>query len=90
MQDASTGSGPHSIARVCRLPLGRTDRQGPDESWQIGHQAHIVVDRAGIPAAVTISAANVHDSQLLEETVDAIPPLRLPGKRRGRPRKRPV
>src|SRR5689334_10907829 len=27
---------------------------------------------------------------MLEESVDAIPPLRLPGKRRGRPRKRPV
>ena len=32
----------------------------------------------------------MHDSKMLEEAVDAIPPLRLPGKRRGRPRKRPV
>jgi IS5 family transposase len=32
----------------------------------------------------------VHDSQLLEETVDAIPALRLPCRRRGRPRKRPI
>jgi transposase len=48
------------------------------------------VDRNGLPLAVIISAANVHDSQRLEDTVDAIPPLRLPGKRRGRPRKRPV
>ena len=39
---------------------------------------------------MTISGANVHDSQLLEAVVDAIPPLRLPGKRRGRPRKRPM
>jgi transposase len=49
-----------------------------------------VVDQAGLPLAVTLSASNVHDSKLLEEAVDAIPPLRLPGKRRGRPRKRPV
>jgi transposase len=49
-----------------------------------------VVDRAGLPLAVTISGANVHDSKVLEAVVDAIPPLRLPGKRRGRPRKRPV
>ena len=33
------------------------------------------------------SAANVHDSKLLEEAVDAICPIRKP--RRGRPRKRP-
>ncbi len=49
-----------------------------------------MVGRAGLPLAVTISGANVHDSKRLEEAVDAIPPLRLPGKRRGRPRKRPV
>jgi transposase len=49
-----------------------------------------VVDRHGVPLAVTLSGANVHDSKLLEETVDAIPPLRLPHRRRGRPRQRPV
>jgi IS5 family transposase len=32
----------------------------------------------------------VHDSKLLEETVDAIQPLRLSHKRKGRPRKRPI
>ena len=37
--------------------------------------------------AVTHSAANVHDSKVLEEVVDAIEPIRKPG--RGRPRKRP-
>ncbi len=55
----------------------------------MGTKRHIVVDRHGLPLAVTISGSNVHDSQILEETVDAIPPLRLPGKRRGRPCKRP-
>jgi IS5 family transposase len=37
--------------------------------------------------AVTHSAANVHDSKFLEEVVDAIEPIRKPG--RGRPRKHP-
>jgi transposase len=46
-----------------------------------------VVDRRGIPLSVIHSAANVHDSKLLEEAVDAICPIRKP--RRGRPRKRP-
>lgn len=46
-----------------------------------------MVDRQGIPLAVTISAANVHDSMMLEATLDAIPPIKRP---RGRPRKRPA
>jgi hypothetical protein len=33
-------------------------------------------------------SANVHDSKVLEEAVDAIEPIRKPS--RGRPRKRPV
>ena len=45
-----------------------------------------MVDRKGIPLSVIHSAANVHDSKVLEEAVDAIEPIR---KRRGRPRKRP-
>ena len=32
------------------------------------------------------TAANVHDSRMLEEAVDAVSPIRRP---RGRPRKRP-
>ncbi len=34
-----------------------------------------------------LTAANVHDSKALEESVDAIEPIERPG--RGRPRKRP-
>ena len=34
-----------------------------------------------------LTAANVHDSQALEESVDAVGPIKHPG--RGRPRKRP-
>jgi hypothetical protein len=45
-----------------------------------------VVDRQGVPLAVIHTAANVHDSKVLEEAVDAISPIRKP---RGRPRKRP-
>jgi IS5 family transposase len=45
------------------------------------------VDRQGIPLAVTMSAANVHDSRMMLETVDAIEPIKRPV---GRPRKRPT
>jgi transposase len=46
----------------------------------------VVVDRQGIPLAVTLSAANVHDSRMMLATVDAVEPIKG---RRGRPRKRP-
>ncbi len=46
-----------------------------------------MVDRRGIPLAIRQSAANVHDSKMLEATVDAIPAVKG---RRGRPRQRPV
>jgi IS5 family transposase len=38
---------------------------------------------------VILSAANVHDSKLVEAALDAIPSLRRPHGARGRPRKRP-
>lgn len=56
----------------------------------MGTKRHIVVDRTGVPLAVTVSGSNVHDSKRLEVTVDAIPALRLPAKGRGRPRRRPL
>lgn len=46
-----------------------------------------MVDAEGTPLAVVISGANVHDSQMLEAAIDAIP-LVYNGKR-GAPRCRP-
>jgi len=46
-----------------------------------------VVDRGGIPLAARLSPANMHDSRMLEELVDAIVPIK---KSWGRPRKRPA
>jgi IS5 family transposase len=43
-----------------------------------------LTDRRGIPLAVGLSAANTHDSVLLEPMVDAVPPIRGPC---GRPAK---
>ena len=45
-----------------------------------------MVDRHGLPLAVTLSGANVPDGKKMLETVDAVESLR--GKR-GRPRRRP-
>lgn len=47
-----------------------------------------MVDRGGIPLAVTLSAANTHDCTMLEASIDAIRPIRRPsGQRRKRPAK---
>jgi transposase len=90
MRGGSTGHAPHSIAQVSRLLGGEQTGKDPTNRGKLGTKRHVVVDRQGVPLAVTITGANVHDSKRLEEALDAIPPLRLPGKRRGRPRQRPV
>ena len=46
-----------------------------------------MVDRAGIPLAEFITAANVNEVTLLAEILDAVPPV---GGRSGRPRRRPT
>jgi transposase len=62
----------------------------PVDRGKRGSKYHLVVDRAGIPLSVGLSAANIHDSQLLEPLVDAIPPIVGPRGRPGRPRFRPA
>jgi transposase len=59
----------------------------PTDRGKPGSKRHVVIDANGIPLAVTVSAANVHDSQKLEVTVDAIPAIRQCV---GRPRRRPA
>jgi transposase len=49
-----------------------------------------VIDANGIPLTVGLSAANTHDSQLLEPLVDAVPAVIGPRGRPGRPRRRPA
>jgi len=61
--------------------------KNPTDKGKSGPKRHIAVDREGVPLSVSHSAANVHDSKVLEEAVDAISPIRKP--RRGLLRKRP-
>ncbi|ATL72055.1 IS5 family transposase [Nocardia terpenica] len=58
----------------------------PTDRGKPGSKQHILSDRAGIPLAVAVSAANVHDSQALKPLVKAIPAVRS---RRGPRRRRP-
>jgi transposase len=62
----------------------------PTDRGKAGSKYHVLVDRQGVPLSVQLSAANVHDSKLLEPVVDAIEPIRRPAGEPGRPRRRPA
>jgi transposase len=66
---------------------GAATGPNPTDRGKPGSKRHLVVDRQGIPLAVLPTAANVHDSTVLEEALDAVPAIRQP---RGRPRRRPA
>ena len=59
----------------------------PTDRGRAGSKHHVVVDRQGLPLAVVLSAANVHDKREVLPLLDAIAPVHQP---RGRPRKRPA
>jgi hypothetical protein len=71
-----------------RAKRGLPDRPEPDRRGKPGSEYHLLVDRRGIPLAAGVSGANIHDSMLLEPMVDALPPVKGPRGRPGRPRKR--
>jgi transposase len=47
----------------------------------------VITDAKGVPLALRITAANIHDSGVFEELIDAVPPVR---QGRGRPCQRPA
>jgi transposase len=62
----------------------------PTDRGKHGSKYHLLVDGHGVPLAVALSAANTHDSMLLEAVIDAVPPVKGPRSRPGRPRTRPA
>ena len=69
---------------------GQKVGKNPTDRGKPGSKRHLVSDRGGIPLAVALTAANVHDSKALEELVDEIELIRHPAGKPGRPRKRPA
>jgi transposase len=62
----------------------------PVDRGKAGSKYHLLIDAPGLPLAVGLSAANTHDSLLLEPMVDAVPAIIGPRSRPGRPRRRPA
>jgi transposase len=59
----------------------------PTDRGKPGSKRHVLTDRNSVPFAVVLTAANVHDSKVFEELVDAVGPIKRSSG--GRPRKRP-
>nr|WP_156338572.1 IS5 family transposase [Chondromyces crocatus] len=73
-------------ASVPRKKGGAEIGPNPTDRGKAGSNHHILVDASGVPLAVELTGANVHDSIPFERLLDKVPPIRRP---RGRPRKRP-
>jgi transposase len=66
---------------------GEKTGKNPTDRGKPGSKRHLVSDKGGVPLAVVLTAANIHDSTVFEGAVDATEPIKGPGG--GRPRKRP-
>ena len=55
---------------------GEKTGNNPTDKGKAGSKRHLVSDRGGIPLAVVLTGANVHDSKVLEEAVDSIEPIK--------------
>ncbi len=76
-------------ASVAAPAGGEETGPNPTDRGKRGSKRHLMVDGAGVPLAVKHTAANVHDSQMLEELTDSVAPFRQPGRGPSRPRRRP-
>jgi hypothetical protein len=65
------GEGFFGLGEFTRPPGGRKTGPNPTDKGKSGSKHHVVVDQEGIPLSVIHSAANIHDSKVLEEAVDA-------------------
>jgi transposase len=74
--------------RICSGKKGG-EKTGPNptDRGRAGSKRHVITDANGVPLALRITAANVHDSSVFEELIDAVPPVR---QGRGRPCQRPA
>jgi transposase len=77
------------LARQRLLPGqrgGALTGPNPTDRGKPGSKRHVLVDAGGVPLALVLTPANVHDCTVLGPVLDAVPPVRQCA---GRPRKRP-
>jgi Transposase DDE domain len=53
---------------------GEKTGKNPTDRGKPGSKRHLVSDKGGVPLAVVLTAANIHDSTVFEEAVDATEP----------------
>jgi transposase len=58
----------------------------PTDRGKQGSKRHLVADGDGVPLAIALTVADVHDSKMFEKLIDSIEPIK---RSKGRPRKRP-
>ncbi|OIQ77333.1 transposase DDE domain protein [mine drainage metagenome] len=73
------------LATVARLGGDHND-PNPIDRGKLGGKRHVLVDQRGRPLVAMVSAANVHDSRMLQPLILALPAV---AGLSGRPRKRP-
>src|SRR4029453_4584632 len=73
---SSTGRGPVSTRSACAPSGGCLNGPNPTDRGKAGSKYPLLVDCNGIPLAACLSAANTHDSVLLEQVVDAVAPVK--------------
>lgn len=87
VRDGGLVEGELGLSELARQKGGEAVGPNPTDCGKPGSKHHLLTDRNGVPLAVVLTAANVHDSRIFEELVDAAGPVKRPGK--GRPRRRP-
>jgi transposase len=78
------------LRRQCersRQKGGEETGPNPTDRGRAGSKRPLITDAKGIPLAVRLTAANIHDSRPFEELIDAVPPIRHGV---GRPQRRPA
>ena len=86
----STRAGHRRTPPACRQKGGPRDRPNPTDRGKTSCKRHLVVDRNGVPLITLLTAANVNDSVVFEQVMEAIPPIHRPRGEPGRPRRRPA
>jgi transposase len=83
----STGAALAWTVPLFRPKGGQETGPNPTDRGRAGSKRHLITDAKGVPLALRLTAANIHDSRLFEELIDAVPPIRHGV---GRPQRRPA